>query len=201
MALLASWRLVFSTEEHIVLRRGGTWIQRWRVPLGFLCAALFIVFARPRPETLVAGAAVSLLGVLLRAWASGHIRKNDALAVSGPYAYTRNPLYLGSFILGLGFTIGSGRWWLGILFAALFLGIYLPVMRVESATLAQLFGERFQAYAEAVPLFLPRLTPYRNGDGKTAFDSGLYMRYREYRAALGLLVAWGLLVFKAYYLK
>ncbi len=183
------------------MRRGGTWIQRWRVPLGFLCAALFIVFARPRPETLVAGAAVSLLGVLLRAWASGHIRKNDALAVSGPYAYTRNPLYLGSFILGLGFTIGSGRWWLGILFAALFLGIYLPVMRVESATLAQLFGERFQAYAEAVPLFLPRLTPYRNGDGKTAFDSGLYMRYREYRAALGLLVAWGLLVFKAYYLK
>ena len=139
------------------LRRGGTWIQRWRVPLGFLCAALFILFARPRPATLVAGAAVSFVGVLLRAWASGHIRKNDALAVSGPYAYTRNPLYLGSFILGLGFTIGSGRWWLGILFAALFLGIYLPVMRVESATLAQLFGESFQAYAAAVPLFLPRV--------------------------------------------
>lgn len=187
--------------RSLILRRGGTWIQRWRVPLGFLCAALFIVFARPRPATLIAGAAVSLFGVLLRAWASGHIRKNDALAVSGPYAYTRNPLYLGSFILGLGFTIGSGRWWLGILFAALFLGIYLPVMRVESATLAQLFGERFRAYAEAVPLFLPRLTPYRSGDEKTGFDSGLYMRYREYRAALGLLIAWGLLVFKAYYLK
>ena len=141
------------------MRRGGTWIQRWRVPLGFVCAALFILFARPRPATLAAGAAVSFVGILLRAWASGHIRKNDALAVSGPYAYTRNPLYLGSFILGLGFTIGSGRWWLGILFAALFLGIYLPVMRVESATLADLFGESFQAYAAAVPLFLPRLTP------------------------------------------
>jgi hypothetical protein len=133
---------------------------------------------------------------LLRAWASGHIRKNDALAVSGPYAYTRNPLYLGSFILGLGFTIGSGRWWLGILFAALFLGIYLPVMRVESATLAELFGKTFRAYADAVPLFLPRLTPYRSGERSIGFDRSLYMRYREYRAALGLLIAWGLLVLK-----
>jgi protein-S-isoprenylcysteine O-methyltransferase Ste14 len=166
------------------------------VPLGFLCAALFIVFARPRPATLAAGTAVSFFGILLRAWASGHIRKNDALAVSGPYAYTRNPLYLGSFILGLGFTIGSGRWWLGIAFAALFLGIYLPVMRVESATLVKLFGASFQAYAAAVPLFLPRLTPYRSGTRKIGFDRKLYMRYREYRAALGLLIAWGLLVLK-----
>lgn len=183
------------------MRKGGTWIQRWRVPLGFLCAALFVLFARPRPATLVAGAAVSLVGVLLRAWASGHIRKNDALAVSGPYAYTRNPLYLGSFILGLGFTIGAGQWWLGVLFAALFLGIYLPVMRVESATLAQLFGESFHGYAGAVPLFWPRLTPYRSGQPRVGFDRGLYLRYREYRAALGLLIAWGLLVFKAYFLK
>jgi protein-S-isoprenylcysteine O-methyltransferase Ste14 len=183
------------------LRRGGTWIQRWRVPLGFLSAAVFILFARPRPATLVAGAAVSLIGVLLRAWASGHIRKNDALAISGPYAYTRNPLYLGSFILGLGFTIGAGRWWLAILFALLFLGIYLPVMRVESVTLAQLFGGSFQAYAKEVPLFLPRLTPYRNGQTRIGFDRGLYLRYREYRAVLGLLIAWGLLVFKAFYLK
>jgi protein-S-isoprenylcysteine O-methyltransferase Ste14 len=183
------------------LRRDGTWIQRWRVPLGFLCAAAFILFARPRPATLAAGAAVSLIGVLLRAWASGHIRKNDSLAISGPYAYTRNPLYLGSFILGLGFTIGAGRWWLGILFALLFLGIYLPVMRVESATLAQLFGQSFQDYAREVPLFLPRLTPYRSDQSRIGFDRDLYLRYREYRAALGLLIAWGLLVFKAFYVK
>jgi protein-S-isoprenylcysteine O-methyltransferase Ste14 len=190
-----------SVAEHRTSRRGGTWIQRWRVPLGFLCAALFIIFARPRPATLVAGAVVSLIGILLRAWASGHIRKNDALAISGPYAYTRNPLYLGSFILGLGFTIGSGRWWLGVIFAALFLGIYLPVMRVESATLAKLFGESFEAYSVAVPLFLPRLTPYRSSQPRVGFDRKLYLRYREYRAALGLLIAWALLVFKAYYLK
>ena len=183
------------------MRRGGTWIQRWRVPLGFLCAALFILFAKPRPVTLALGAPISLVGLLLRAWASGHLRKNDALATTGPYAHTRNPLYLGSFIMGLGFTIASGRWWLGVLFVALFLGIYLPVMRVESATLSGLFGERFAAYAAAVPLFVPRVTRYRAGEDEPAFDQKLYLRYREYRAALGLLFAWGLLVMKAYYLK
>jgi protein-S-isoprenylcysteine O-methyltransferase Ste14 len=183
------------------LRRGGTWIQRWRVPLGFLCGALFLLFAKPRPVTLIAGAIISLSGLLLRAWAAGHIRKNSALATSGPYAFTRNPLYLGSFLLGVGFTIGSGRWQLGIPFALLFFGIYLPVMRVESATMAQLFGDSFQQYSRAVPLFFPRITPYRSGDASTEFDTSLYMRYREYRAALGLLIAWGLLVLKAYYLK
>jgi protein-S-isoprenylcysteine O-methyltransferase Ste14 len=171
------------------------------VPLGFLCAALFILFARPRPITLAVGAPISLIGLLLRAWASGHLRKNDALATTGPYAHTRNPLYLGSFIMGLGFTIASGRWELAVLFIALFLGIYLPVMRVESATLEKLFGERFREYVEAVPLFVPRVTPYRSGPSSGNFDQKLYLRYREYRAALGLLVAWSLLVFKAYYLK
>src|SRR6202165_5940567 len=135
-------------------------MQRWRVPLGFICAALFFLFSRPRPLTLAIGGAIALPGLTLRAWATGHLRKNDALAITGPYAYTRNPLYLGSFLIGAGFTIASGRIVLGIVFAALFLGIYVPVMRVESATLAELFGKSFQRYVKAVPLFLPRLFPY-----------------------------------------
>src|SRR6266436_1823648 len=162
------------------MRRGGTWIQRWRVPLGFLSAGLFVLLARPRPLTLAIGAAVSILGLIFRAWAAGHIRKNDALAVSGPYAYTRNPLYLGSFLIGVGFTIASGRIVLGFVFAALFLGIYVPVMRVESATLAELFGESYQRYLKAVPLFLPRFSPYRDQTKDMAkFDAVLYKRYRE----------------------
>src|SRR5687768_1547746 len=103
------------------MRRGGTWIQRWRVPLGFVCAAVFLFFARPTPTALAAGAFVSVLGLAIRAWAAGHIRKNAQLATSGPYAFTRNPLYFGSFLLGLGFTIASGRWYLAVLFAALFI--------------------------------------------------------------------------------
>ncbi|MBA2705603.1 MAG: isoprenylcysteine carboxylmethyltransferase family protein [Blastocatellia bacterium] len=182
------------------MRRSGTWIQRWRVPLGFLCAALFILFARPQPVTLLIGAGISIVGLLLRAWASGHIRKNSALATSGPYAYTRNPLYLGSFILGLGFTVGAGRWLLAALFGVLFLGIYLPVMRVESATMGQYFAQDFRDYARAVPMFLPRLTAYGK-QSQTKFDPGLYLRYREYQAALGLLIAWGLLILKMYFWK
>jgi protein-S-isoprenylcysteine O-methyltransferase Ste14 len=188
-------------------------VQRWRVPLGFLVAAMFIVLARPRAVTLAIGGAVAVCGLLVRAWASGHIRKNDALAVSGPYAYTRNPLYLGTFILGLGFTIAASgnRWWLylvlGGMFAALFLGIYLPVMRVEALTLAQLFGEDYKRYAASVPLLFPRLTPYEDGDEVGArstslkFDLSLYLRYREYRAALGLLIGWSVLALKAFLVK
>ncbi len=179
-------------------------MQRWRVPLGFLCAALFILLARPRPLTLLVGGLVAILGLILRAWSAGHIRKNAALATSGPYAYTRNPLYLGSFILGLGFTIASARPLLGLLFAALFLGIYLPVMRVEAETLVGIFGDDYRRYARAVPLFLPRFWPYRDVGQSSAeirFDVSLYLRYREYRAALGLLIAWGLLALKALLVK
>ena len=183
-------------------------MQRWRVPLGFLVGAFFIALSRPRGWTLVAGGVVALCGLLVRAWSAGHIRKNAQLATSGPYAYTRNPLYFGSFLLGLGFTIAAGQPRLlggawatlvfGGLFAALFLGIYLPVMRVEAATMAELFGAEYARYARAVPLFFPRLSPYRDeANAGVRFDAGLYMRYREYRAALGLLAAWGVLALKA----
>ncbi len=174
-------------------------MQRWRVPLGFLCAAIFFLLSKPRPLTLALGGAIALPGLVLRAWATGHLRKNDALAVTGPYAYTRNPLYLGSFLIGVGFTIASGRIVLGFVFAALFLGIYVPVMRVESATLAELFGESYQRYLKAVPLFLPRFSPYRDQTKDMAkFDAVLYKRYREYQAAMGLVIAWALLALKAF---
>ena len=175
-------------------------MQRWRVPLGFACAALFLYFARPSVSTLLIGALVALPGLVLRAWASGHLRKNEALATTGPYAYTRNPLYLGSFLIGLGFTIAAGQLFLAIIFVALVLGIYLPVMRVESETLAKLFGKKYARYASEVPLLLPRLSPYRRLN-ENKFDMALYLRYREYRAALGALVAWVFLAVKAIYFK
>jgi len=175
-------------------------MQRWRVPLGFACAALFLFFARPSSWTLITGAAVALPGLLLRAWASGHLRKNEALATSGPYAYTRNPLYLGSFLIGLGFTIAAAQVLLVLIFLIMILGIYLPVMRVESATLAELFGKKYVRYAKEVPLLFPRLSAYRTQRG-IKFDGTLYLRYREYRAALGLVIVWALLVLKAIYFK
>lgn len=190
------------TARNKVLATVGAQLQRWRVPLGFVCAVAFIILARPSPLTLAIGGAISLIGLGVRAWSAGHIRKNAVLATTGPYAYTRNPLYAGSFLLGLGFTVAGGRLILAALFAALFLGIYFPVMRVEAKSLAEKFGEDFRRYEQAVPLFFPRLTPYHAAEATAAnFDHELYLRYREYRAALGLVIAWGILAVKAFYLR
>ena len=172
-------------------------LQRIRIPLGFLFAIVFMVFARPVMWTLIVGGVVAFIGVAIRGWASGHIRKARELAVSGPYAYTRNPLYVGSFILGVGFTVAAGVWWLAILFIALFLGIYLPVMRVEVNDIRQIFGADFDEYEQNVPMFLPRFTRWKKSDGK--FDFQLYLQYREYRAALGAAIAIAALAVKSYF--
>lgn len=173
-------------------------LQRVRVPLGFLFAIVFVVFARPAVWTLTAGSVIVLLGLAIRAWAAGHIQKARQLATTGPYAYTRNPLYLGSFIMGVGFTIASGVWWLAALFCVLFIGIYLPVMRVEAADMHDIFGSAYTDYAREVPAFVPRLTARQNAAAK--FDPKLYFQYREHRAAIGALVALAALAAKAFFL-
>jgi protein-S-isoprenylcysteine O-methyltransferase Ste14 len=186
----------------IFMAKHGTIVQRFRVPLGFLFAAVFLFFARPTPLTLLIGGLISVFGLLIRAWASGHIRKNQTLAISGPYAYTRNPLYVGSFVMGLGFTIAAGVWWLAILFAVLFLGIYLPVMRVEAKELTEIFGDSFAKYAREVPLFIPRLSKYRDENSSSKkFEMELYWRYREYQAGFGVALALAILALKAYFLN
>jgi protein-S-isoprenylcysteine O-methyltransferase Ste14 len=174
-------------------------LQRIRIPLGFLFAIVFVVFARPSTFSLIIGGCFALLGLLIRAWASGHIRKASVLAVTGPYALTRNPLYVGSFIMGLGFTIAAGVWWLGLIFAALFIGIYLPVMRVEAADMFDIFGTDFEEYERSVPLFIPRFTRWKKMDGKMDFQ--LYLQYREYQAAIGAALAMTVLAAKAFFLR
>ena len=179
-------------------------LQRIRIPLGFLFAVVFLIFARPSVTSITLGSGIAFIGLAIRAWASGHIRKARVLAVTGPYAYTRNPLYLGTFFLGLGFTVASGVWWLSLFFAALFVGIYLPVMRVEADDIHRIFGRDFDEYARNVPVFIPRLTSLKKSPRKKEaekFDFGLYLQYREYRAALGAIAAIGVLAAKAYFLQ
>ncbi len=173
-------------------------LQRIRIPLGFAFAAVFLFFARPTPLLILIGGFVGAAGLALRAWSSGYIQKNLALAVSGPYAFTRNPLYLGSFIMVLGLTISSGVWWLILVFVALFLGIYLPVMSVEAEELTEIFGEDFKEYSESVPLFFPRLRKVPKTAEK--FELRLYLRYREYRALAGYAAILIVLVGKYYFL-
>ncbi len=154
-------------------------------------------------SALACAARVSLCGTLRHACAPASIDTNHwGRRFTAGAGAARVGLRTYSFILGLGFTIASGRWPLALLFIALFFGIYFPVMRVEAATLAELFDEHYRRYSREVPLFLPRLTPYRDQSvSDRGFDASLYVRYREYRAVLGLLIAWVVLVFKSYYLK
>lgn len=174
-------------------------LQKFRVPLGFLFGAVFLVFANPTPVFLTIGSAIALVGLLIRGWSSGHIRKNTDLAMSGPYSYTRNPLYLGSFLLGAGFMVASAVWWLGLLFVLLYLGIYFPVMSVETDELASIFDDEYKEYAKQVPLFFPRLTRFGSSDKR--FEKELYIRYREYQASLGALFVWIVLAAKSFLLN
>lgn len=183
----------------MMAKRSTSVLQRIRVPLGFAFAALFIVFAEPTWGLLASGALIAFPGLLIRAWSAGHIRKNKEITVSGPYARTRNPLYLGSFLMGVGFTIAAGVWWLALIFAVLYLGIYLPVMRIEARELTQSFGDEYRKYAEEVPLFIPRLTAYGSSD--RSFDGSLYLKYREYQAAVGFLAVTFVLILKIYLIE
>jgi protein-S-isoprenylcysteine O-methyltransferase Ste14 len=130
--------------------------RRIRVPLGFLFAVFYFWLARPSWGSMAQGAIGVVPGLAIRALASGNVRKNEALATSGPYAYTRNPLYLGSLLMGLGFAVAGRSWWVGIALVFMFFAIYLPVIRGEEEFLRVKFPE-FEEYARRVPRLLPRL--------------------------------------------
>lgn len=162
------------------------WI-RWRVRVGYPAGAAAFFFARPQTLWIAAGTGVAVLGLALRGWAAGHLRKHEALASSGPYAYTRNPLYLGSVILGAGFAVASRSWISAALLAAYFAAFYPMVIRREARELAAHYGATFQEYAARVPAFWPRFGA-RGSSAGPQFSWGLYLRNREYEAALGSAV-------------
>jgi protein-S-isoprenylcysteine O-methyltransferase Ste14 len=167
-------------------------VARLRVTCGFILVAAFAWFSKPDGNSLALGIPVSLLGLLLRAWATGHVKKNIRLAESGPYAYVRNPLYLGTLLVAAGFVIASRRWLLAVLFGAVFLLIYLPAIELEEQHLRKLFPG-FAAYAERVPALWPTLDPVRREE---RFRWDLYVRNREYQALIGFALGAALLVAK-----
>jgi len=169
--------------------------RRIRVPLGFLFAVLYFWLARPTWRSLGLGAILVIPGLVVRALASGHVRKNEALAISGPYAYTRNPLYLGSLLMGLGFAAAGRSWWVGVVLVVMFFAIYIPVIRDEEAFLRQKFPE-FDEYAKRVPRMFPRLTPSTGRENSGAFSFELYWKHREYNALLGALAMLAALIVK-----
>ena len=170
--------------------------RRIRVPLGFAFAVFYFWLARPSWRSLAFGAVLIIPGLVIRAQASGHVRKNEALAMSGPYAHTRNPLYLGSLLMGIGFALSARSWWVGTALIAMFFAIYVPVIRSEEAFLRERFPE-FEAYAQAVPRMIPRFTPaFRGQADGGGFSMDLYLKHREYNALLGAVAMTAGLILK-----
>jgi protein-S-isoprenylcysteine O-methyltransferase Ste14 len=167
-------------------------VAKLRVPGGFILVAAFLWLSAPSLTSLAAGLPISILGLLLRAWAAGHLEKNTTLADGGPYAYVRNPLYIGTLATAAGLVIASRRWELGLLFAAVFLLIYLPVVELEEQHLRKLFPD-YDDYAQRVPKLLPRFS----GTSSKRFRWSVYMKNQEYQALLGFLLGAAVLVWKA----
>ena len=156
--------------------------RRVRVPLGFVFALVYLWLAHPAAWSLIAGSLLVVIGLVIRALASGHVRKNEQLTTTGPYAYTRNPLYLGSLLLATGFIVASRSWIVAVIAATFFIAIYVPVIHGEEDFLRGRFPE-FDDYSHHVPRLLPRLTAYKkSADG---FEPHLYWKHREYNAAIG----------------
>ncbi len=161
--------------------------RRLRVPLGFAVAAVFLIFARPSRQTLAWSLLLVIPGLWLRSYAAGYVKKNAELTRTGPYAYTRNPLYLGSMSIAAGFAVAAGRWWLGLLLVVMFLAIYLPVILSEETYLRGAFAS-FDEYARKVPRLLPRLTRAQFAEVETEqgrFSPERYRHHREYNALMG----------------
>src|SRR5205085_11298818 len=117
------------------------------------------------------------------------------LTTTGPYAYSRNPLYLGSMIIAAGFGVAARNWWLGAGMLAMFLIIYVPVIHFEEELLRGLFPGDFEAYFARVPRLLPRFRAEKS-NASGGFSRALYLKHREYQAAIGAAVMFAALAAK-----
>ena len=162
--------------------------SRWRVRLGYLLAIVLLWLARPTPRSLLLGAALGIVGLCIRAYAAGYLHKQEVLTVTGPYAHTRNPLYLGSSILAAGAAAAMHSWWAAALLFIYFALVYSFVMRREEMELRQQHGAAFDAYAAAVPLFFPRISMGAKAAAEGEFSWAQYKKNHEYQAAIGFLL-------------
>jgi protein-S-isoprenylcysteine O-methyltransferase Ste14 len=166
----------------------GNFFVRWRVRLGYPLGVAVLYFSRPTPRSILLGALAGVIGLWVRAYAAGYLHKQEVLTVSGPYAYTRNPLYLGSAILALGTGIATRSWISALILIVYFAVVYSIVMRREAEELRLRHGASFEEYARAVPLFIPRLTAAKlSADSAGSFSLVQYKKNHEWRAAVGFL--------------
>jgi hypothetical protein len=186
------------------VREWAAFFARWRVRAGYPLTAVVLWLARPNLRSILLGAAIGAGGLLLRAYAAGYLHKKETLTVTGPYAVTRNPLYLGSAILALGVGVATHSVMACGLLVAYFAIFYYVVMRREEGELRKIHGAAFEAYAGRVPLFFPWVgvgrrydVGARGGDEARSageFSFAQYVRNHEWQAGVGFLLVLGALV-------
>lgn len=173
----------------------AAFLARYRVRFGYPLAIAVLWFARPTPRSIFYGTIAGLAGLLLRGLAAGHLDKQKVLTVSGPYAFTRNPLYLGSALLASGAAIATHSWLSTTVLGAYFALFYSVVMRREEQELRLHHGAAFDEYARAVPLFFPRWTAAKLSSASAgSFSSAQYKKNHEWQAAVGFVLLLALLL-------
>jgi len=170
------------------MNKAGNFFVRWRVRLGYPLAIAVLYFSRPTPRSILLGALTGIIGLGVRAYAAGYLHKQEVLTVTGPYAYTRNPLYLGSAILALGTGIATRSWISTLVLILYFAVFYSMVMKREANELRLRHGAAFEEYARTVPLFIPRLTAAKlPGNSAGSFSFAQYKKNHEWQATVGFL--------------
>ena len=184
-------------------RQYNTFLGGLRRLAAGLIVVVLLVLARPTPSWLAVGLVLVVLGEAVRVWAAGHLVKTAELVTSGPYRYTRNPLYLGRFLILTGLVVMVhlpyyGSWIALVIGWTLFFGYYLPRKeRVEPARLAGVDGEAFDSYFSSVPALFPSLHPYEQS-ARLSWSWTRFVRNREHLMVAGLLLAALILVWRMY---
>ena len=174
-------------------------LRQLRLKAVWLIAVPFFLFSLPTVESVGMGVVLTAVGLWIRAWSAGTLQKDEELTTTGPYAFTRNPLYLGSLLMGVGVSLAGGHWMWPTLFLVFYVAVYSRTMAHEAMRLTELFGDDYLEYAASVPGFLPRATPHRTSlsGGEAGFRWSQYKRNREWEASLGAMVALGVLLLKS----
>jgi protein-S-isoprenylcysteine O-methyltransferase Ste14 len=148
-------------ELERMVKKKRSWLRKLRrVPLS-LGGAVLILFADPTIPGMIVGTSLIMTGEILRIWGTGHLEKNETLTVTGPYAYVKNPLYVGSILITVGFCILANNIYVLALATLMFCFHYIPYKKkVEGERLKKIFGRQYEDYDEHVRDYLPRFTPY-----------------------------------------
>jgi protein-S-isoprenylcysteine O-methyltransferase Ste14 len=170
-------------------------VYAWRIRTGIIGIILAIILAKPEWYSLLGCIVVTILGLLIRAWACGHLKKEKELTMSGPYRFTRNPLYVGNMLLGLAVAIGANSWWVFTIFFVHFCLFYTVAIKREKERMQTFFPEEYKLFSQKVPIFFPTFFP-KLKRGKARFKRELYIKNKEYRTLYTSVLFWIVLILK-----